>query len=370
MRLRCVGSERGALVELTLGRFSPGVICRHARVTTFDTPVGEGAQLFMHAIRCEAGTAASGTPPLVLVPGYGAGSAFFWRNLGPLATESARTVFAVDWLGAGLSGRPAFTPTGHDAAVSWFISSLEAWRQHNAIPRFALVGHSLGGYLACRYALAYPEQVTHLVLVSPAGMAARNGPPPDGLLYKAIAGAWNAGVTPHGVFRFLGPFAEGRAQTYASRRFHEGDGLNAAEESAFARYLHHTLSGRGSAEYALPHVLAPGAWAKQPLLDAMRSLSVPHITFVYGARDWMDWRSGAEAVDLLHSSGKGIAAELVRIPNAGHYPYIANPAAFHAAIGAVLQRGSVEGGAQRAVGGSPDELQRGGDAHVESLLGA
>ena len=350
---------------------------RHARVTTFDTRVGTSEQHFVHAIRCEATTsvptqgASTPTPPLVLVPGYGAGSAFFWRNLGPLATQSARTVYAVDWLGAGLSGRPDFTPTGHDAAVSWFITSLEAWRQHNAIPRFALVGHSLGGYLACRYALTYPERVTHLVLVSPAGMAARDGPPPDGLLYKAIAGAWNAGVTPHGVFRFLGPFAEGRAQMYASRRFHEGDGLNEAEQSAFAKYLHQTLSARGSAEYALPHVLAPGAWAKQPLLDAMRSLTIPHITFVYGARDWMDWRAGAAAVDLLHGSGKGIAAELVRIPNAGHYPYIANPTAFHAAIAAVLQRGAVEGSGQAAVGGAPsDEQQKGGDGEVEGLIGA
>lgn len=33
-----------------------------------------------------------------------------------------------------------------------------------------LVGHSLGAYLACCYALKYPERVSRLVLLSPAGV--------------------------------------------------------------------------------------------------------------------------------------------------------------------------------------------------------
>ena len=33
-----------------------------------------------------------------------------------------------------------------------------------------LVGHSLGGYLSARYAIAYPDRVEKLVLLSPVGV--------------------------------------------------------------------------------------------------------------------------------------------------------------------------------------------------------
>ena len=48
--------------------------------------------------------------------------------------------------------------------------SLAAWRKEAGVDKFILVGHSLGGYLAARYALKHPEHVSHLVLVCPAGV--------------------------------------------------------------------------------------------------------------------------------------------------------------------------------------------------------
>lgn len=38
------------------------------------------------------------------------------------------------------------------------------------LERFTLLGHSLGGYLACRYAMARPQHIEGLVLASPAGL--------------------------------------------------------------------------------------------------------------------------------------------------------------------------------------------------------
>ena len=38
------------------------------------------------------------------------------------------------------------------------------------LEKIVLLGHSMGGYLSCRYALKYPENVERLILVSPVGV--------------------------------------------------------------------------------------------------------------------------------------------------------------------------------------------------------
>ena len=39
-------------------------------------------------------------------------------------------------------------------------------------------------------------------------------------------------------------------------------------------------------EFALPHLLAPGAWAREALVDSFSALRTP-VTFMYGESDWM-----------------------------------------------------------------------------------
>lgn len=80
----------------------------------------------------------------------------------------------------GLSSRPSpqllhtssssSVPSRVARAEHFFISSLEAWRQSVGVEKMILVGHSLGGYLASAYTVRYPERVSGLILVSPAGI--------------------------------------------------------------------------------------------------------------------------------------------------------------------------------------------------------
>lgn len=118
----------------------------------------------MHSI--SAGTASG--PPIVCMPGYAAGAAFFYRNLAGLAQHTR--VQLVDWLGTGLSGRPNFKCRTREETEDWFVESLERWRVAQGHDQMVLVGHSLGGYLSASYALKYPHRIAHLVLVNPAGM--------------------------------------------------------------------------------------------------------------------------------------------------------------------------------------------------------
>ncbi len=64
-----------------------------------DVSVGQDQQQFMHTI--SAGDQAS--PPMVMLPGYGAGSGFYFRNIGGLAQHFR--LHCVDLLGTGMSGK-------------------------------------------------------------------------------------------------------------------------------------------------------------------------------------------------------------------------------------------------------------------------
>jgi cardiolipin-specific phospholipase len=119
--------------------------------------------------------------PAVLLHGYGAGLGFFFHNLPPLAKwveKRGSSVYALDWLGMGRSARVPFQINAKRKDVkarvreaeSFFIDSLEEWRIKMGLSQMTLIGHSLGAYFSVAYALRYPDRVTKLILLSPAGV--------------------------------------------------------------------------------------------------------------------------------------------------------------------------------------------------------
>jgi cardiolipin-specific phospholipase len=115
--------------------------------------------------------------------------------------------------------------------------------------------------------------------------------------------------------------------------------MTLVEKEALGSYLHHCLAGAGSGEFALPLILAPGAWARQPLLpDVFMQLRMP-VTFVYGARDWMDWLAGAEAVRILRS--RGVPTSVHRVADAGHFPMLESAGIFNRLLIAAASGGEL-----------------------------
>lgn len=100
-------------------------------------------------------------PPLVLLHGFTASSASFVENISGL--RRSFTVIAVDLLGHGDSDAPDDPrPYRVDAAVSRLVGLLDELGIDEAL----ICGHSLGGALAIRIALAHPERVAGLVVIN------------------------------------------------------------------------------------------------------------------------------------------------------------------------------------------------------------
>jgi len=122
-------------------------------------------------------------PALVLLHGW-AGALGLWRdNLPGLAQHY--TVYAIDFLGWGLSSRPVI-PGDMAAVVRQKVETLKQWSDAMGLHEFTLVGHSLGGYVAARFALAFPEVVTRLVLVCASDIILDERK--DQLTYRSLAG--------------------------------------------------------------------------------------------------------------------------------------------------------------------------------------
>ena len=93
--------------------------------------MGQDPQQFMHTI--SAGDQAS--PPMVMLPGYGAGSGFYFRKIGGLAQHFR--LHCVDLLGTGMSGKLLYPICPR--TISWEHVDLCTHTEC-----LALVGHSSG----------------------------------------------------------------------------------------------------------------------------------------------------------------------------------------------------------------------------------
>lgn len=280
---------------------------------------------------------------IVLVHGYGAGSAFFFRNLGALAKIPNTRLYALDWLGMGRSSRPSYSLGGKprsmervEASESFFLDALEEWRTKMHIDRMVLVGHSLGGYLSTAYALRFPERVSKLILVSPVGFpegslqdmmkhnpdkrAPRFGP----RTIQFMSWLWDKNVSPFSILRFstvLGPLLMGG---YTRRRF---GSLAQDELQSLHAYCHGIFTDHSSSEHCLADILAPGAFARRPMAQRVAPLKIP-IVFLYGDHDWMDIRGAYQAREVLHEAGNN-DVRIHTVKNAGHHLYLDNPSEFN-----------------------------------------
>ncbi len=103
-------------------------------------------------------------PPLVFVHGLSGSWPNWLEQLPVLAAE--RRVIAIDLPGFGHSPMPRERIT-----ISGYARLLDGLLDALAIDAAAVVGNSMGGFISAELAIAFPQRVERMVLVSPAGLS-------------------------------------------------------------------------------------------------------------------------------------------------------------------------------------------------------
>jgi len=249
-------------------------------------------------------------PPLVLLHGSGVAAGFFLPLLKELHDVHA---LAPDLPGSGLSD-PIDLPrhSFHEAAVAWLDRLFDSLELDTA----AVVGHSAGGVLALRYALAHPDRVDRLVLIGPPTLPGTSCPIPYRLMATPGLGDLLLRVppTPKSALRFARIMGEGTTLAehpdlvdlfvVAGR-----DPLAVAALRAEVRTL--------VTPFAL---LSPSGWRRDSRVrpDELSQLAVPTL-LIWGDREPLASVAVAQAVTELIPQGR------LQVLPAGHGPWLGEP---------------------------------------------
>jgi len=105
------------------------------------------------------------TPPVILLHGSCSNSAFWFQEI--TALSGKYRVYAVDIVGEAGNSEEVRPDLRSDAFALWMKDVLDALGIDHAV----FIGNSLGGWTALKFAAAFPERVSKLVLIASAGIA-------------------------------------------------------------------------------------------------------------------------------------------------------------------------------------------------------
>lgn len=268
----------------------------------------------LRGIEMELDDAGSGERAFVLVHGF-TGSRDDFREHVPELAQLGRTI-ALDQRGHG-----GTTNTGRsdDYTLEGLVADLAAAFDALGLSRADLLGHSLGGMVALRFALAHPERVASLVLMD---TSARPMPLP---IPEAVRTALLKLVTEQGVEALLPGMRQRPPEQVppSMKRTIERMGPD-----VFWERIQRKLEAMDPVAWdGLLRVLGDHA----PAADRLGEIRCPTLVLV-GAED-------APFLEPADELERGIrSAQRVTIPDAAHSPQLENPPAWAAAIRAHLAR--------------------------------
>lgn len=248
----------------------------------------------------------SGAPIVALHGGPGLTSACLRDSLAFLSNHS--TLVLYDQRTCGRSRGFVGTPT-----VEQSVADLEAVRKSLGVERLTLLGHSVGGLIATQYALAHPDHVERLLLVSSMGpmadeqTAAARKAMFDGLKLDALRDDDARDVA---VLQAFTPMLKSF--------FHRQEAISRLRlESMSSRAVRGLFADLGTYD------LRPG----------LAKLSVPTLV-LYGKFD-ANYSAACQAMAAAIPGAKA-----VELADSGHWPFLEEPKAFQEAVTSFLASAS------------------------------
>lgn len=251
-----------------------------------------------------------------------------WEGTARTLLKSGYRVVVPDQLGFCKSSKPV------DAQYSMELlaSSTRKLLQSRGVTRATIVGHSMGGMLAIRYAIMFPDAVDRLVLVNPIGLRDRSE---DGVPYVDVDSLW-----------------AGEKQTsYASIKAYQLENYyHGTWRPAYDRWvwmLAGMYRGPGRDQVALAQAKTSEMIRTQPVAHQLYRVRPP-TTLIVGTLDKTAFgrqqappnlRAFLQAVPNLAPDAvrKMPNATLVRMEGVGHSPQIEAPARFETILLATIR---------------------------------
>ncbi len=225
----------------------------------------------------------------------------YWGETMERLTAEGYRVIAPDQIGFGRSSKPIMPYSLHD-----HVNNTRAILDELGIDRVQVVGHSMGGAIATRFAFSFPSITSHLVLVNPIGLED-----------SRLEDGWDR----------LQESYEGRrdSRTYQDVRDNY-EGYFVEWDESFERYINIAYGWTKSSEW--PRLARVRALNSQWLYQDPTVYDRPHIQartlFLAGADDGEDFPEQArQTVEDIPN------ARLHLIEDTGHMPFFESPGEFY-----------------------------------------
>jgi pimeloyl-ACP methyl ester carboxylesterase len=234
--------------------------------------------------------------------------------------EAGFRVVVPDQLGFCKSSKPI----NYQYTFEQLAENIHALLGHIEAGRIVLVGHDMGGMLAMRYALMYPDEVLHLVLVDPLGLEDWRA---EGVLYRTIDERYAMELA-----------TNSRSIEHEERASYYGGGWQ-PQFDVWVRVLGSLHADSGRERFDWNQALTFDMIFSQPVLYELDRLAMP-VLLVIGELDRAaPFRESAYPAlaarlgnypELARAAAKRIPhVNLVELPGVGHVPQIEAPERFN-----------------------------------------